>query len=60
MMGNMKEAFGDDVWLWWAPTMPKRGTGSVDGLHFQTTQDMDREAVEMSDDSHIISQRIDS
>ena len=60
MMGNMKAALGDDVWLWWAPTLPKRGSGSTDGLYFQTTQDMDREAVEMSDDSPLMSQRVET
>jgi palmitoyltransferase len=53
-LANLKAAMGDDVWLWWLPTLPKRKTGSVDGIHFQTSIDINREAVEMEDDSPLI------
>jgi hypothetical protein len=33
-LDNIKAALGDDWWLWWAPTPPKRKTGSVDGTIF--------------------------
>ena len=54
MLENIKAAFGDDVFLWWLPTIPKRGTGSLDGLTFQTVIDLDRKAVEEEADSPLI------
>jgi len=59
-LANFKAALGDDFWLWWAPTLPKWKTGSTDGMKFQTSQDVDREAVEMEDDSPLISKLMSS
>ena len=51
---NLRAAFGDNVWMWWLPTMPIHATGSSDGMIYQTVIDLDRKAVEDGADSPLI------
>ena len=51
---NFKAAIGEDVLFWFIPTLPLMGTGSVEGLTFETNRPPKTEWIEPNPDSPLI------